>query len=788
METTHPKPHAVMFPLHLQGHVIPAVHLAVKLASKGFTITFVNTQAIHRQIIKSRSQNHHHDQDIFAGARKSGLDIRYKTVTDGFPLSFNRSLNREQFIEGFLHVFPAHVDELVGNIIAADPSVSCLIADTFHSWPSSIAQKYNLVHISFWTEPALVFNLYYHLDLLVKNCHFASHDNREDTIDYIPGVEAIEPKDLMSYLRETEVSTLMHKIIYKAFEDVKKADFILCNTVEELELHAISAVRGKQPIYAIGPVLSNIGQNGSIVATSLRSQSDCSQWLDTKPHGSVLYVSFGSMSPVNEHDMEELAQGLLLSKVCFVWVLRPDTMSDAESYALPVGFEDDIKERGLIVPWKLVVDDWRAGLNLCDKKPLTRFEVREKISSLMSGKSAEVLREEMKKVKEIIHNAVDKDGSSEKRISETELKLKPMEMETTHPKPHAIMIPLCFQGHITPTVHLAIKLASNGFTITFINTESIHHQIIKSRPQDDDNDDQDIFAGARKSGLDIRYKTVTDGFPLSFNRMHNLKQFCEGLFHVFPAHVDELVGNIVGDDPSVTCLIADALHPWPSTIAKNYNLVHISFTTEPALVFTLYYHVDLLIRNGHVASHDNREDTIDYIPGVQAIQQKDLMSHLQQTDISTAVHRLIFKAFEGVKKADYILCNTVEELEPHAISAIREKQPIYAIGPLFSSIGQNGSIVATSLRSKSDCSQWLDTKPHGSVLYASFETLALLNEHDVEEIAQGLLLSKVSFVWALRPDIVSFSESYVLPDGFEDEIKDRGLIIPWCNQIEENSG
>ncbi|XP_015898469.3 UDP-glycosyltransferase 86A1-like [Ziziphus jujuba] len=465
METTHPKPHAVMFPLHLQGHVIPAVHLAVKLASKGFTITFVNTQAIHRQIIKSRSQHHDDDQDIFAGARKSGLDIRYKTVTDGFPLSFNRSLNREQFIEGFLHVFPAHVDELVGNIIAADPSVSCLIADTFHSWPSSLAQKYNLVHISFWTEPALVFNLYYHLDLLVKNGHFASHDNREDTIDYIPGVEAIEPKDLMSYLRETEVSTLMHKIIYKAFEDVKKADFILCNTVEELELHAISAVRGKQPIYAIGPVLSNIGQNGSIVATSLRSQSDCSQWLDTKPHGSVLYVSFGSMSPVNEHDMEELAQGLLLSKVCFVWVLRPDTMSDAESYALPVGFEDDIKDRGLIVPWcnqievishpaiggflthcgwnsvlesiwcgvpmlcfpiltdqptnrKLVVDDWRAGLNLCDKKPLTRFEVREKISSLMSGKSAEVLREEMKKVKEIIHNAVDKDGSSEKRICE----------------------------------------------------------------------------------------------------------------------------------------------------------------------------------------------------------------------------------------------------------------------------------------------------------------------------------------------------------------------------------
>ncbi|GMN39185.1 hypothetical protein TIFTF001_008419 [Ficus carica] len=55
--TTNPKPHAIIVALHLQGHVIPTVHLATKLASKGFTITFVNIEATHHEITKSKQHN-----------------------------------------------------------------------------------------------------------------------------------------------------------------------------------------------------------------------------------------------------------------------------------------------------------------------------------------------------------------------------------------------------------------------------------------------------------------------------------------------------------------------------------------------------------------------------------------------------------------------------------------------------------------------------------------------------------------------------------------------------------
>lgn len=166
-----PKPHAIVFPLSYQGHVSPSIHLAIKLASKGFTITFVNTQVIHDQITKSQSSG---GDDIFAKARKSGLDIRYKTVSD--PLTFDRLTNHDQYLEGNFHVFPAHVDELVGNLVRTDPSISCLIADTLSPWLTQIAKKYNLISVSFWTQPALVFSLDYHLELLKLKGHFASPD------------------------------------------------------------------------------------------------------------------------------------------------------------------------------------------------------------------------------------------------------------------------------------------------------------------------------------------------------------------------------------------------------------------------------------------------------------------------------------------------------------------------------------------------------------------------------------------------------------------------------------
>ncbi|KAF4369900.1 hypothetical protein F8388_011770 [Cannabis sativa] len=373
--TTAPKPlHAIVFPIPLQGHVIPAVHLAIKLASKGFTITFVNTQVIHHHITKSLSSTSQNDidnnvVDIFARAREAGMDIRYRTVSD---------------------------------------------------------------------------------------------DNREDIVAYILGIKAIEPNDMPCYIGELDVSTNMHRVLNNAFESVKRADIILCNTVHELEFEPISAIQEKQPMFAIGPLFPS-GFTNSLVPTSIKPELDCTEWLNSKLPKSVLYISFGSFVPCGKEEIDEIAHGLVLSKVNFIWVLRPDATSYEEPYVLPNGFENEVKGRGLIVTWtnqiqvishfaiggflthcgwnsvlesvwhgvpmlcfplktdqltnrKLLVDDWRIGVNLCDKKPLDKFEVAEKINNLMCGKSSDELRVKITKVKEIIKNGLAQDGSSEKNL------------------------------------------------------------------------------------------------------------------------------------------------------------------------------------------------------------------------------------------------------------------------------------------------------------------------------------------------------------------------------------
>lgn len=136
-----------MIALPYQGHLNPFVDLAMKLASKGITVTFVNTEHAHHQIAGSQ-QVPDAGLDIFAAA---ALDIRYATISDGFPLDFDRDLNFIDYWESLIRYFPSRVAEFVGDIIlSSDPSVPpFLVSDTFASWPAMVAQKHNLVNVSF---------------------------------------------------------------------------------------------------------------------------------------------------------------------------------------------------------------------------------------------------------------------------------------------------------------------------------------------------------------------------------------------------------------------------------------------------------------------------------------------------------------------------------------------------------------------------------------------------------------------------------------------------------------
>uniref|UniRef100_A0A0E0ISK4 Glycosyltransferase n=1 Tax=Oryza nivara TaxID=4536 RepID=A0A0E0ISK4_ORYNI len=478
------KPHAVVVTYPLQGHVNPAVHLALRLAARGFAVTFVSTESVHEQTARALGVADPSGYDVFAAARataaKGGgggetvaaaMDVRYEVVSDGLPVGFDRSLNHDDFMGSLLHAFGAHVEALLCRVVV-DAAATFLVADTFFVWPATLSKKLGIPYVSFWTEPALIFNLYYHINLLTEHGHFRCNEPRKDTITYVPGVEAIEPGELMSYLQDTDTTTVVHRIIFRAFEEARGADYVVCNTVEELEPSTIAALRRERPFYAVGPILP-AGFARSAVATSMWAESDCSRWLAAQPPRSVLYVSFGSYAHVTRRELHEIARGVLASGARFLWVMRPDIVSSDDPDPLPDGFAAAAAAdgRGVVVPWccqvevlahpavaaflthcgwnsilesawagvpmlcfplltdqftnrRLVVREWRAGVAVGDRGAVDAGEVRAKIEGVMRGEEGEVLREQVGKMRATLHAAVAPGGSSRRGFDELVDELK----------------------------------------------------------------------------------------------------------------------------------------------------------------------------------------------------------------------------------------------------------------------------------------------------------------------------------------------------------------------------
>lgn len=83
--------------------------------------------------------------------------------------------------------------------------------------------------------------------------------------------------------------------------------------------------------------------------TSDQSFVSAIQWLDKQPNGSVIYVALGSEAPITTNHVRELALGLELSGVRFLWALRPPSGINSQTGTfLPSGFESRVATRGIV--------------------------------------------------------------------------------------------------------------------------------------------------------------------------------------------------------------------------------------------------------------------------------------------------------------------------------------------------------------------------------------------------------------------------------------------------------
>ncbi|GLJ32715.1 hypothetical protein SUGI_0658170 [Cryptomeria japonica] len=345
--------HAVLVPFPAQGHVNAFIHLADLLASRGFFITFVNTEWTEKRMFgsaKHKSQLHY-----------SKPNFRFLSFPDGLPPEHGRTSQLGELVTTLAKrgdALEALLRTHTGNDI---PPVTCIVADCCMSCTASVAANMQLPRVVFWPICAAASIAQKYANSLLSQGHIpikVSEGKRlEKMITSLQGnIPALWPSDLISFYREQFTSDLLYEAFLFESRMCDTGDYVLVNTFEELEGREAAAalsINGR-PSLSIGPVFLPSflrGENSTQSNLSMWEEDDsCLHWLDKQSPRSVLYVSFGSLALKSQEQLDELALGLEQSEYTFLWVLRSD-IAQGQAAGLPEGLKDRIKDRALFVKW-----------------------------------------------------------------------------------------------------------------------------------------------------------------------------------------------------------------------------------------------------------------------------------------------------------------------------------------------------------------------------------------------------------------------------------------------------
>ncbi|PIN07990.1 UDP-glucuronosyl and UDP-glucosyl transferase [Handroanthus impetiginosus] len=238
----------------------------------------------------------------------------------------------------------------------------------------------------------------------------------------------------------------------------------------------------------------------------------------------------------------------------------------------------------------------------------------------------------------------------------------------------------------------------------------------------------------------------------------------------------------------VSCVIHNPFIPWVSDVAESLGIPNAMLWVQSCSSFSCYYHY----YHNLVPFPSEKEPEIDVqLPHMPLLKYDEIPSFLHPSTPYTFLQRAILAQYKNLSKPFCILMDTFEELE-HEIVEYMSKitRPIKTIGPLFRPLksttnNSNSNTIRADLYTADRCIDWLDTKLPRTVVYISFGSIVHLKQEQIDEIAYGLLSSEVSFLWVLRPPPKELSvEAHVLPEGFLEEVGDRGKLVQWSPQEE----
>uniref|UniRef100_A0A7N0ZWZ1 Glycosyltransferase n=1 Tax=Kalanchoe fedtschenkoi TaxID=63787 RepID=A0A7N0ZWZ1_KALFE len=355
--------HFVLLSFPAQGHINPNLQLSKRLLRVGVRVTFLTS--------------------AYARLRVKPLEgLTFAEYDDGYDGDFKKGAEaRDQMVARMRRCSSEALRRIVSSAAEEGCPVTCIAYSLLLPWAAAVARDLRLPSALIWIQAATMFDIYYYyyhgfdgvIHELESESELGSASESDDDEKHasaatvgLPGIPLrFTKRDLPSGLFPKKGQVAGHDVFHEHMAELDAGTSpvrVLVNTFDALESEALKSV-SKLKLTAVGPLIPSALLDGRDPSDThfggdlFQTNDSCVEWLDSKAHASVIYVSFGSISFLPKLQMEEIGRGLLDMGKPFLWVIR-DYQNKTEKKAVGGGDDqliiscmDELERLGLVVPW-----------------------------------------------------------------------------------------------------------------------------------------------------------------------------------------------------------------------------------------------------------------------------------------------------------------------------------------------------------------------------------------------------------------------------------------------------
>ncbi|KAI4311475.1 hypothetical protein MLD38_036368 [Melastoma candidum] len=358
------------------------------------------------------------------------------------------------------------------------------------------------------------------------------------------------------------------------------------------------------------------------------------------------------------------------------------------------------------------------------------------------------------------------------------------EVEVLVERIHVAMLPYLAFGHMLPFFNLSVALARSGAVrVSYLSTPGnlrrlppppsdlppgVLEMVPLEFPETPRDGEGNVLEG--ESTLDLPFDHV---------------QFLKAAFDLLCKPLAEFL-----DHSPVGFMILDFASPWACEVAHKRGIPVGLFSVFNASSFAFFGSPDDLVGESKRRLRSSPEGLTSPPPWLGFSSLVAYRPHEAPWVLAGFYGENASGTSDARRLADMLMCcdfvaiRSCYEFEGPYLDVVRKLmgKPVIPLGLL----PPNASMDQPKQDSDRDLLDWLNERKEKSVVFVAFGTESRISKEQVQEIARGLELSKIPFLWVLSKPVwatAAASVNEILPGGFSQRTSSVGRVhIGWVTQ------